>query len=409
MSESIKRRILFVDDEQDVLDGLRRMLRGMRREWEINFALSGKKALEILSTTPVDVVVSDMRMPGMDGAQLLSEVLKRHPNVVRIVLSGHSEREMVMKSVGPAHQYLAKPCDAETLKSVVGRACALRDLLAEGALKKVVSQLESLPSFPELYFELIEELKSPESSMDRVGKIISKDMAMTAKILQLVNSAFFGIPQHVSNPAHAAKLIGLDIIRALVLSMRVFSHFEKIPMIGLQISELWDHSAVSAVCAKEIAIAETQDKKVVDDAFISGMLHDIGILILSANFPGKYKEAIELTNKGNIPFFEAEIQVFGASHAEVGGYLLALWGLPNVIAEAVFFHHKPEKCHFNQFTPLTAVHVASALEAKNRRLETMKSLTEISDGYLKTIGMADRLPKWIETCEQVFARGESDG
>ena len=158
----MKKRILFVDDEPEVLNGLKRMLRGMRHEWDISFATSGREALELFDDGPgFDVVVSDMRMPGMDGAQLLEEVKKRRPGAVRIVLSGHSEREMVMKSVGHTHQYLAKPCRPDVLKATVERACALRSLLANESLLELVTRLDKLPSLPSLYFQIMEELSSP--------------------------------------------------------------------------------------------------------------------------------------------------------------------------------------------------------------------------------------------------------
>ena len=222
----MKKRILFVDDEPKILEGLQRTLRSMRQEWEMQFAGSGQEALECLSKEPFDVVVSDMRMPGMDGAQLLKEVMRLYPQIARIILSGHSDQEIVLKSVRIAHQYLAKPCEAETLKSVVTRTCALRELLADDAVRRMVSNMDSIPSLPSLYAEIMEEIQSPNASIQRVGKIISKDMGMTTKILQLVNSAFFGLRRHVSSPSQAVSLLGLDTIRALVLSVHIFTHFD---------------------------------------------------------------------------------------------------------------------------------------------------------------------------------------
>jgi len=200
------KRILFVDDESMVLDGLRRMLRGMRNEWEMEFAASGHEALGILAGRQFDVIVTDMRMPGMDGCQLLNHVKKLHPQVVRIVLSGQSDNDMIMKSVGPAHQFLSKPCDAEILKTTVARVCSMWNLLDDEALIKVVSGIESLPSLPQLYSEVVDEVNSAEGSLNRVGEIISKDSGMSAKILQLVNSAFFGLPRQVTSPVRAVQL-----------------------------------------------------------------------------------------------------------------------------------------------------------------------------------------------------------
>jgi CheY-like chemotaxis protein len=207
------RRILFVDDEPKVLAWLERMLRSMRHEWEMEFAKSGPEALEALAARPFDVVVSDMRMPGMNGTQLLAEVMQRHPQVVRIILSGNADHETGMKSVGPAHQFLTKPCDVEVVKTTVGRACALRDLLADERLRLLVSQMQSLPSLPSLYEELVRELQLPNASLKRVGEIISKDVGMTAKILQMVNSAFFGLRREVSSIGRALTLLGLENVK----------------------------------------------------------------------------------------------------------------------------------------------------------------------------------------------------
>jgi DNA-binding NtrC family response regulator len=162
----VKRRILFVDDEPNVLSGLRRMLRSMREEWDFEFAGSGREALEVMQRTAVEVIVTDMRMPGMDGSQLLDEVLQRHPQVVRIVLSGQSDTETVLRSVRPTHQFLSKPCDAETLKATVARACALRDLMAEPSLKDLVSRISTLPSMPSLYLEVVKELRCRHDRKD---------------------------------------------------------------------------------------------------------------------------------------------------------------------------------------------------------------------------------------------------
>lgn len=208
----MKLSVLFVDDEPHVLQGLQRMMRSMRQEWEIITAGGGLEALDLLSRKPVDVVVTDMRMPGMDGTQLLNEIKNSYPQIVRIILSGQSDREMILKSVRPAHQYLAKPCNDEILKSTIERSCWLRDLLADNSLKQLISRIDSLPSLPTLYLEILRELESPYSSMQKIGEIISRDIGMTAKILQMVNSAFFGFRRHIASPAEAAELLGLETI-----------------------------------------------------------------------------------------------------------------------------------------------------------------------------------------------------
>ena len=185
----MKKQLLFVDDESKILDGLRRMLRPMRDEWDMSFAESGKEALELMEKEHFDVIVSDMRMPGMDGAELLEKVRKGHPDVVRIVLSGHSEMEAVVKTLGSVHQYLSKPCEASKLKEVISRALLLRNILANDQLMKTITRMTSMPSLPQLYVNLNKELKCTEVNMNRVSKIIENDVGMTAKILQLISSS----------------------------------------------------------------------------------------------------------------------------------------------------------------------------------------------------------------------------
>ncbi|CDM64095.1 response regulator [Pyrinomonas methylaliphatogenes] len=398
------RRILFVDDEPKVLDGLRRMLRSMRHEWEMEFAEGGQAALAALAAKPFDVIVTDMRMPGMDGAQLLTEVRERYPHVVRIVLSGHSDKEMIMKSVGTAHQYLSKPCDAECLKETVRRACALRDLLTNATLQLVISQIQSLPSLPDFYFELIDELNSPNASIKRVGEIISKDIGMTAKILQMVNSAFFGLRRRVASPTDAASLLGLETIRALVLSIQIFSHYDGIHSVASTLGGIWSHSMAVAKLAKLIARLEGQEQRIAEEAFASGLLHDVGRLILAATFPKEYERALAISNLERIGLNEAERQVLGAAHSEVGAYLLGIWGLPDSIVEAVAFHHEPGQSTSHRFTPLTAIHAADFIAQEMGYVGSRNSRPAALDQeYLKKLGLAERLPIWFE------AAGSLDG
>ena len=219
--------LLFVDDEPRVLQGLQRQLHPMRSEWSMHFMDGAARALEFMASHPVDIVVSDMIMPGMDGAQLLTEVAKRHPQTVRIILSGHAEREAVLRLVGPAHQYLSKPCDADELRKAIVRAFALRDLLGNEHLKQLTTRIKNLPTLPSLQKQLTEELRKESPSLENIGQLISRDVGMTAKILQLVNSAFFGLAQPIGSPTEATAYLGLNTIRALVLSMGIFYNTSK--------------------------------------------------------------------------------------------------------------------------------------------------------------------------------------
>jgi len=403
----MKKRILFVDDDPNVLQGLRRMLRQLHDEWSIDFALSSREALEKLSQATFDVVISDMRMPGMDGAQLLNEVKARHPQVVRIVLSGHSNREDILRSVGPAHQYLSKPCDAELLRSTVSRACRLREVLANENILNLVSQLGSLPSLPALYLELVEELQSEGASMQKVGAIIGKDIGMTAKILQLVNSAFFALPRHISTPTEAVVLLGMDTVKALVLSVHVFAKFDQQRLKFFPIEPLLEHSLRTGRIAKAIVAEERLQTKFGDDAVMAGFLHDAGKLVLAANLPEKYAAILAFMNKNRVSLHAAERECFGATHAEVGATLLGLWGLPDLIVEAVALHHNPGAALSRTLSPLTVVHVANVLERETHPAAVFGADDGIDSDYLAALGLTGRLPAWRQLARKLCEKWEA--
>ncbi|HYB21716.1 MAG TPA: response regulator [Thermodesulfobacteriota bacterium] len=402
----MKTRVLFVDDEIRIIEGLRRSLRNMQQEWEMSFVGSGQEALDTLNQKPFDVVVSDMRMPGIDGAQLLAEVKESFPQTARIILSGHSEQKFIMKSVPIAHQYLAKPCDVETLKSVIIRACKMRSLLADDSIKRIIATINTLPSLPPLYVEIMEELQSPGVSIQKIANIVSKDIGMTAKILQLVNSAFFGLQQHVSSPSQAVTLLGIETIKALVLSVHIFSHFDSQTKPPILLERIWNHSFLTGILAKAIAKGENQKQIVIDDSFTAGLLHDVGKLILSVYIPEQYHEVQEKAKSRKISLWEAEKETFGVTHCEVGAYLIGLWGLPDPIVEALTFHHDPAACPAEEFSPLLALHMANALEQVQSDIPEVRS--QINRDYLSKLNMLPRLPIWEENCRKVISGGEAN-
>jgi len=399
------RRILFVDDEPRVLDGLRRMLYSMRHEWKMSFVESGQDALLVMATEVFDVIVTDMRMPGMSGVELLNEVRKLHPQTVRIVLSGQTKRETIIRSIAPIHQFLSKPCDAATMKSTLIRAFALRELLTESGLQQLVSQIESLPSLPSVYYEILEALQSDDVSTGLVGEIISKDMGMSAKILQLVNSAFFGLPRHVSDPAQAVIYLGLETVKSLVLSVHLFSQFDQSKCGVISFDTLWRHSLAVGGCAKAIAKSEGLAKMEIDDAFMAGLLHDIGKIVLAINFPQKYKLALELTEKQALTIHEAEHEMFGSGHGEVGAYLLGLWGLPDSLIMASAFHHSPANYPQKRLNPIAIVYVANILEIQENPKRWMGALPKIDQDYLSELGLKARLPQWKKIFNETIKKG----
>ena len=332
------KRILFVDDEPKVLEGLQRMLRPQRKQWEMVFANSGAEALAVLEAAPFDVIVSDMRMPEMDGAALLEQVQKRFPGVIRMVLSGYFEMEMAMRAVPVAHQYLAKPCDPEKLRDAIERACGYAAILTDEAARRVVGAIGRLPTLPRTCTALMEALRNPDVAIEEIGRIIEQDVGMTAKVLQLVNSAFFGLLQEVTTVRTAVSHLGLDVLKQLVLSVEIFRTFhpqQQLP--GFSIETFQNHSRLAAAIAARLPAP----KKTVAEAVVAALLHDTGKLVLASRLPGPFQTALETSAREGRPLPEVEKELTGTGHAEIGAYLLALWGLPLPIVDAVCRHHHP--------------------------------------------------------------------
>jgi HD-like signal output (HDOD) protein/CheY-like chemotaxis protein len=391
------KRILFVDDEPVVIEGLQRMFFSMRREWDVQFAKDGQEALKIMAAAPTDVIVSDMRMPEMNGAELLNEVMRKHPRAVRFILSGYADMELIMQCVSGTHQFLCKPCDGETLRNAVTRALEMDSWVNNDGVKALVSNMGTLPSLPSLYFEIMNELGSPETTLDQVGATIAQDPGMTAKMLQLVNSAFFGFNRRVTDPTEAVLQLGLETIKSLVLGLHVFSELQPARRGPISAEQLWHHSLSTAGTAKRIAQLERQEKAIVEESFTAGLLHDIGRLVLLTNRPEEYAKAFALAQNSGKTLVEAEREVFGASHPEIGGYLLGLWGLPIALVESAVFHHQPSRCMTRTFSPLTSVHVANVLEQETAAAPGPASRAELDAEYLKEVGVWGRLLAWRET------------
>jgi HD-like signal output (HDOD) protein len=394
------KRILFVDDDPLVLQGLRRMLYGQRNEWDMEFEESPLRVLERMAMTSFDVVVSDMRMPGMNGAQLLTEVMHRHPRTIRIILSGHADKELILKCIGSTHQYLSKPCEPETLKAVIRRATSLEYLQQHERLSALVVKMDFLPTIPALYSAIVGALNSPNTSTNDVSMLVARDIGMTARILKLVNSAFFGLSRTISDPAEAVNHLGFDTIRSLTLALDTFGQFDKKVTAVYSIEQIWRHSVSVSLCAKWIAHREGAERKVQDEAFVSGLLHDVGKLILHVNLPEEGRPISQLTKERGLSDHAAEQEVIGANHAAIGGYLLGLWGLPVPVVEAVALHHEPALAQGSDLTPLAFVHAANAIVNSSDGNGEVKAEKFVDAAYLHEVGIIDHLDglraAWLE-------------
>ena len=352
------KRILFVDDEKNILDGVRRMLHAARNRWEMEFVTSGEAALLALKERAFDVVVTDLRMPGMDGAELLGHIREQFPGTARIVLSGYSEPALAARAAPVAYRVLGKPCNAKELAATIERVCTLQDLLCTPALRQIIGTITELPSWESAYAALSAALRNPATPIADVVEIIQQDVAMSAKILQLVNNGFFGLPQKAGTVAHAVNYLGLDKIRTLALyseTFRIFVPDARIPDSFGRTTQR--HSQRTAIIAGALPLP----KEVREATFVAGLLHDVGELVLASTMPDTFCAVLAKMNDQGCTQTEAEEELLGISHAEIGAYLLGLWGINDMVVEAVAHHHRPTRVTHTALDCSGAVYLANLL------------------------------------------------
>lgn len=358
MTERIS--VLFVDDDLNILSGLTRLMRA-RKDCKAFFCQSGEEALALMTHEPIDVVVSDMRMPFMDGSEFLTAVRQRYPGTIRVILSGYADTEAVLRTVGPAHLYLAKPCQPDLLMQAIARPISLRRLLSSERLRTALAGLSDLPTPSEQFLRIEAELRSQRGSPASVAAIIGQDVAMTAELLKLTNSAYFSVSGRATSPLQAVRTLGLEVIQTLVLRIGLFRHFTvEGEAAAATLRGLNQYSLEVAAMAERIALAEGADATTAKAAYCAGMLCVVGSLVLLESDPARYQQMIALVGSGH-SLHEAETETFGASHALVGAYLLGLWNFSDAIVEAVAHSCAPSACPGHDNLILTALHAARAL------------------------------------------------
>jgi len=399
-----KGRILFVDDEPQALQELRRQAPMLGEAWEAEFVDSGGMGLQAFARCPFNVVVADLRMPGMGGAEFLQEIMARYPSTLRLLMAAEADRELAVQSLGRTHQFLVKPCDLGFLKSVVNFSFDQGLRVDNDHVRELIARIGQLPAVPELYREISALMESERGSVEQLGAIIGRDIAMTAMILKLANSAFFSLRHEVTSPAEAVSYLGIDLLRALVLAHGLFGQVGAFRIPTFSIQHLWQHSLAVGAASRRIAEAEEAGSQRANECFTAGLLHDIGILILASRFPEDYARVLETNRRSGGDLETSEYHVFGATHGEVGAYLLALWGIPEPLAEAAAFHHNINQQPVRGFSAALVVHVADTLYAYNPD-HMIFSRARLDESYLTNLGLIDRLPVWMAAVRAGSSKG----
>lgn len=396
----MKRQILFVDSEQALLSGLRRALRTRGVDWTLHFASTAEEALALFEQHPIEVLVTDIEMLDADGNDLVARVAEARPETMRIVLSAESEQLRILQSLGPAHRYLAKPCDPAVLERTIQRALGLRDVMFDEALQRVVREVDELPTLPAVYRAVLAETKHPRASLGRIGRLIEQDIALSAQILKVVNSAYFGTPQRIRTASHAVNYLGLDIVSNLLLALQLMDHGgASTSSAALAIDDLWRHSLLVASLGREIARRERWGDTAEQDAFTAGMLHGVGRIVLSTQLSEEYRTVLYELRRGAESVQEVERRHIGTTHLAVSSYLLALWGLPDTIVEAIAHAYTPAASPSPESRPLTALHAALSLAGEIEWTPPWTRCAAVDRDYLETIGLAAHAPRWARLAE----------
>jgi HD-like signal output (HDOD) protein len=351
------RQLLLVDGAPAALAKLQQALRTQRAQWDTVAAASGAAAMECLAQQRFDAVVVDLGIAAMDGPTLLAQVRDRHPNVVRLCLSDTVDDDAFLRAVPVTHQFLRKPCNADTLCDTIERICALRDMLQQPTIHALIGNLKALPATPHTFQALSDAIARPNSHAADIAQIVSNDTALSVKVLQLANSAFYRRGTPVTSIQAAISYAGLEMIKSLALSACVFSALDASAIAIKRLQDLQGRSLRKAHFARMLM----RESRRADEAFTAALLLDIGQAVLALSAPEKFEQMIELARCSGRAWHEVEAEVFGAAHPEVGAYLLGLWGLPLDLIEAVAYHHTPSRVQHANTSVLAAVHVADAV------------------------------------------------
>lgn len=390
------KKVLFVDDEPAVLAGLEDLLHGFTNCWDMTFICGGEDAIKAMGRADYDVVVSDIRMPGVNGVEVLEHAKCHHPKATRIALTGYTDDSSTIKLTRLAQRYLRKPCSMEDLDEAISRDCGLIEAFDNVVVKELAGKAGRLPGSSSSQSNLLELLNTDNSSVEEITNIVEKDVALTAKVLQLVNSSFFRRQRSIDSASEAVSYLGSDTLRSLVLANQMFEMTKCLPTIsGFNPIQLQQHCVLTSTIAREL-IADNEQSAT---AFTAGLLHDVGKIIIALEKPELIPALVGDTggHENSWVNSESERDILGCTHAELGGCFLNIWGLPTPIVEAVTFHDSPASVFSKEFDAVGIVHVSnylahwSADKGEDKRINA-----KLNRDYLESKDVIDHLEQWQE-------------
>jgi HD-like signal output (HDOD) protein len=395
----MKKIICFAGFADSELPTLRAATATSNTLWDCRFVPDAPAALAAMAGQPFDALVANLTMPGKNGAELLREVRETSPHTQGFIVGKVTDQAHIVDCIGGPHQFIRRPFQPAKLVACLKRGLSLDAWLATDELRQLAPKLRRLPSLPSTYFNLLKEIESDQVTTQTIGAIIARDPVVTARLLQMVNSAAFSLAQKVTDPVDAVTLLGIETINSLVLGLQVFSQSDEARAAGLSLELLWEHSLVVAKFARQITLKQTADARLAGDAFTAGLLHEVGRIVLASNLPKEYAAIIASARATSRPLHEEETAQLRVNHAQVGAYLLGLWGLPVEFVEAAAGHHAPGKTVFAaEFSLLAAVHAANVFAHAAGGQTDGLCLPQLDLAYFQTTHLEDQLAVWQEVC-----------
>ncbi len=343
-----------------------------------------------------DAVFLSSSIRGYAELNVLNRMIELKPDLLRFQLgpSIHSNQSITQR-LELTHRVFAQPNDIETICTTVKYLLKITQLVKRPAIRQFISNQHQLPAVPGVYLELTHALNSDTTNAKNIASIIQQDPALAAKLIQLVNSSYFGMPREISQIPEAVSILGIRTLRGLALSSRISStypphkrwkyfSFERINQRALLVARL----------AKDICQQAKVSPGIAEQAFLAGLLQDIGILVMASQNPSDYLKVLQYAVKEKKPLHLAEKKITGLYHGEVGAALMALWNIPPRVVEAILLHPAPHLSTDTDFQPLTAVHVADALIPPVWQHKHTKMNNQLSEAYLEKIGYLSSLHHW---------------
>jgi len=402
----IDKNILFVDDNENVISGIQRQLRPFRGHWRIFYVNSAKEALLLMAKQPIDLIVTDMMMPDMRGDDLLRKVSLLYPNIVRIILSGYADEVTLKSGLEVAHQYLSKPCSAETLREAILHIFNVLACVQNPCIIAEMGDPKLLPSLPKIYHQLSAAIADENISIAEIANILASDIMLSARLLQVVNSAYFGLNRNISSLVEAVNMIGLKNLNNLVLTVHVKNAFPiRNPAIESFMGYIWEDAKRVANLAKKIAISENQIEDRPDQAYVCGLLHNMGLLMLLSRGGDQLIRLLDQVKNTCIPVADLEKEIYGFTRSEAAAYILSLWKIPPRIIEGILLQHNPSVSEYDGVSALTAVHIASCL-LKPTDMNGYQRLFEMKmdSHYLQRINKLERLSDWQLLADELLVK-----